>query len=190
MINWRLDMLKMYSYIVKNDTGFAPNVYGGICTLACCKPQIRSTARIGNWIMGTTPVRLQSGRLIYAMKVGRGLNFETYFNLPEYEFKKPSSENPMGDNIYRLGLSGKLEQMPNNAHCETDLNHDTGVNRVLIADEFYYFGKEAPIIPEQFKTLIQTTQGHKIIEDESVENFVLWLRKQYTQGIHGQPNDN
>jgi len=36
--------MKVYSYIVAYDSGFAPNPFHGICTLACCKPTIRRTA--------------------------------------------------------------------------------------------------------------------------------------------------
>lgn len=32
---------KLYSYIIQSDTGFAPNPYFGICTLACCKSSMR-----------------------------------------------------------------------------------------------------------------------------------------------------
>lgn len=32
---------KLYAYKMTHDTGFAPNPYFGVCTLACCKPRIR-----------------------------------------------------------------------------------------------------------------------------------------------------
>ncbi|WP_171031592.1 hypothetical protein [Eubacterium sp. BSD2780061688b_171218_H5] len=31
----------VYEYVMKCDTGFAPNPFYGTCTLACCKPRIR-----------------------------------------------------------------------------------------------------------------------------------------------------
>ena len=34
-------MAKGYSYIITRDYGFAPNPFGGVCTLATCKPKIR-----------------------------------------------------------------------------------------------------------------------------------------------------
>lgn len=33
----------LYSYTIKVDIGFAPNPFGGVCTLACCKPKIRES---------------------------------------------------------------------------------------------------------------------------------------------------
>ena len=40
-------MVKLYSYIVAVDSGFAPNPFHGFCTIATCKPRIRKTAEIG-----------------------------------------------------------------------------------------------------------------------------------------------
>ena len=44
--------MKIYSYIVKRDYGFAPNPFYGYCTLATCKPVIRKHAEIGDIIQG------------------------------------------------------------------------------------------------------------------------------------------
>lgn len=40
--------MKLFSYIVTHDAGFAPNPFWGYCTLACCKPAIRRTANVGD----------------------------------------------------------------------------------------------------------------------------------------------
>lgn len=58
----------LFSYIVKSDSGFAPNSYGQLCTLACCKPRIRMSANIGDWVIGTTPSP-HPGKLVFAMEV-------------------------------------------------------------------------------------------------------------------------
>ena len=42
--------MKMYTYVIPRDYGFAPNPYLGYCTLATCKPRIRKGAQIGDWI--------------------------------------------------------------------------------------------------------------------------------------------
>ena len=44
--------MKLYSYIIKSDLGFSPNPFWGKCTLACCKPVIRKTAKPGDWVVG------------------------------------------------------------------------------------------------------------------------------------------
>ena len=44
----------LYSYIMRNDEGFAPNPYYGVLTLATCKPQLRKNSNVvpGVWIAG------------------------------------------------------------------------------------------------------------------------------------------
>lgn len=56
-------MGKIYSYIVAEDNGFAPNPFGKACTLACCKPDIRQHAKTDDWILGFTP-KPDDGRLV------------------------------------------------------------------------------------------------------------------------------
>ena len=51
----------LFSYVVRYDSGFAPNPFHGFCTLATCKPGIRAHANVGDWVVGTAsggpPVR-------------------------------------------------------------------------------------------------------------------------------------
>ncbi len=83
--------MKVYSYIVAYDTGFAPNPFFGVCTLATCKPRIREHASIGDWVIGTG-AKLKydyQGRLIYAMRVDETLTLDEYWNDPRFQNKKP-----------------------------------------------------------------------------------------------------
>lgn len=181
----------LFSYIVPTDSGFAPNPYGGVCTLACCKPPIRRYANIGDWIIGTSGAP-DKGKLVYAMRVDRGLTFDLYWEFPEYECKKPSKSNGCGDNIYKMGAGGELVQVKNLFRNEKHFKSDTSVNRVLISKTFYYFGAEAVEIPKRFISLVHTTQAHKRIKSTSenydiVTEFIDWLQKNFKQGIHGEP---
>lgn len=181
----------LFSYIVQTDSGFAPNPYGGICTLACCKPKIRRYANVGDWIIGTSSAP-ENGKLIYAMQMDRGLTFDLYWAFPEYECKKPNKDNGCGDNIYKLGIAGDLIQVKNLSHGVKHIKSDISVNRVLISKTFYYFGKESIAIPQRFSSLVQSTQGHKRIKPTSnnydvVTGFVDWLQKNFKQGVHGEP---
>lgn len=181
----------LFSYIVPTDSGFAPNPYGGICTLACCKPKIRQYANIGDWIIGTTPSP-EKGKLVYAMRVDRGLTFDLYWQYPEYECKKPNKDNGCGDNIYKMGADGELVQVKNLSHNEKHIKADLSVNRILISNTFYYFGANSVEIPKKFRPLVQKKQGHKRIKSASntydvVTAFIDWLQKSFKQGIHGEP---
>lgn len=42
-------MGQIYSYVLRYDDGVAPNPYGGVCTLAICKPVIRKKPK---WVIG------------------------------------------------------------------------------------------------------------------------------------------
>lgn len=44
-------MTRIYSYVVRYDSGFAPNPFYGYCTLATCKPDIRRAAEVGDWLV-------------------------------------------------------------------------------------------------------------------------------------------
>ncbi len=71
-------MTKIYSYVLRVDDGAAPNPFWGICTLVICKPRIRKSAEVGDWIVGTGSKRVKladgkicdfSNKIVYAMKV-------------------------------------------------------------------------------------------------------------------------
>src|SRR5712692_3346145 len=62
--------MKLSAYIVRVDSGFAPNPFGHHCTLACCKPTIRRKAEPGDIIVGTGSARYGlTGCVVYAMRV-------------------------------------------------------------------------------------------------------------------------
>src|SRR5688572_11205556 len=94
----------LFSYILPHDSGFAPNPFGRVCTLACCKPVIRRTASPDDWVIGSTPAP-NSGRLVYAMRITRALTFDLYWHA--YPDKRPSA-HPRGDNIYAPDSRGQL----------------------------------------------------------------------------------
>lgn len=91
---------RVFSYVVKVDSGFAPNPFHGWCTLACCKPSIRRTASVGDIIMGLSP---RSERIVYAMRVTEVLTFEQYWNGTRFATKRPRAgthRDAVGDNVY------------------------------------------------------------------------------------------
>lgn len=45
-------MPNVFIYVVDRDFGFAPNPFHGYCTLATCKPGIRKSAAMGDWVVG------------------------------------------------------------------------------------------------------------------------------------------
>ena len=83
--------MKLYSYVVKVATGFAPNPFWEYCTLACCKPNIRKSANAGDWVIGTGAVsNICSIKFVYAMKVTEKLTFEEYSQDKRFQCKIPT----------------------------------------------------------------------------------------------------
>ncbi|HET7234087.1 MAG TPA: hypothetical protein VFJ16_29005 [Longimicrobium sp.] len=187
--------MQLYSYVVKADSGFAPNPFGGWCTLAACTPN-RMGARLepGDWLMGNSD-KAHGQRLVYAMRVSEVREFDHYFHDPRFAYKKPRPrgdwKNRRGDNIYFIGASGSYEQAFTFAHREPHyLEKDTRHPRVFISDHFYYFGEKAPDIPAEFGELIRDRQGcRKNFPPDLVRDFVAWLESTHTPGMHGLPRD-
>jgi len=147
----------IFVYVVDRDFGFAPNPFHRICTLATCKPRIRRAATTGDWVIGMGGNRLNAtGRCIFAMRVTRKIDFNTYWAEMEYRDKKPvrngSQKMMVGDNIYH-SVGDKWIQLdshhsyPDGKQNDHNVINDTSQDSVLISDHFYYFGKSPIEIP-------------------------------------------
>lgn len=89
--------MKMMSYIIKDDYGFAPNPYGGFLTLATCKPAIRSSAGVGDILVATgSSTGDYENRLIYAAKVSRVIDMNEYFETPCIKLRNQVTRIKMG----------------------------------------------------------------------------------------------
>jgi hypothetical protein len=181
-------VVRLHSYIVEHDLGFAPNPFHGVCTLAACKPKIRKYAKLGEYIIGTgTKKRQINGRLIYIMRVAEIIGFNQYWNDPRFARKKPVMNGSVlqryGDNIYHREQicdpwlqEDSFHSQENGIAQFENLRTDTGsTDRVLIGDWFIYWGSDGPQIPAEFADFVQTTQGHKSIDDvDRISAFVEW----------------
>ncbi|NQE44544.1 hypothetical protein C5S31_00805 [ANME-1 cluster archaeon GoMg2] len=184
--------MKLYSYVLRDDSGFAPNPFWNYSTLACCKPIIRKRAELGDWIVGSGSMNnMGNNKLIYAMKVTDKLTFEQYAKDKRFENKIPSNglREERGDNIYSKNDKGEWVQRPS-YHSKRHQEHDLKGEYVLISDHFYYFGRNAISIQEELKQIIKKGPGHKSksISKKDIEKFEEWIEKQ-PQGIQGEPHE-
>lgn len=197
--------MKLYSYILARDFGFAPNPFYGWCTLATCKSLYRLKAEIGDWIIGTGAKTNYNfaGRLMYAMCVEEACDFDTYWNDPRFAAKKPvlsgSLKQLYGDNIYHKEHGTWKQEdshhsLDNGMPNVKNLAKDTKVDRVLLSKKFVYFGDSAPNIPGIFRPFGQTKeeicakgQEPKILSESLALAFESWLNKFGKWGIHGLP---
>lgn len=199
-------MLKIYSYIVHHDLGLAPNPFGGFCTLAVCKGNIRKSKnlKIGDWIIGTGSKELENvsgnkyiGRLIYAMCVEEIITFEKYWDDPRFQYKKPALNGSLvamyGDNIYSKDEEGEWLQadsahsLPNGQLNKEHLRKDIRGENVLIGRNFYYFGNNAPLLPQNLIEVCHKSVGEKIVPQNLNDIFLNWLIANYNKGINGEP---
>lgn len=190
--------MKYYSYVIPRDFGFAPNPYFGFCTLAACKPRIRKSAQVGDWVAayGAAGTKYR-GKMVVLMKVGEIMTFDEYWEDNRFQSKKPKFNRGMmhmyGDNIYHH-VDGKWTQEQshhsnmNGSINYVNLNRDTKTDKVLIATEYYYFGNNAIIIPEKYEELIGHGRNHKVCGNEVVINsFINSIQANYDTGVHGIP---
>lgn len=70
----------LYVYAITRDFGFAPNPFHGSCTLATCKPGIRKSAKVGDWILGVGGANLKSAKKMYPINESfRKISFNGYW---------------------------------------------------------------------------------------------------------------
>jgi len=200
-------MPRLHSYVVRYDSGFAPNPFYGYCTLATCKPDIRLAAQTGDWVVGSgSDARgvKRGGHLVYAMRVTGTLSFEEYDADPRFVSKKPyrsgSRKQSCGDNIYfRDDATGSWLQRDSfhtTGSGELHPRHvarDTGVNRVLFSDDFAYYGGFGPRIPDDLvdangRKLCKAGIGRNVFDDGAlIADFETWFRTLGGAGYQNAP---
>jgi len=194
----RVDLMhKVFSYVVATDTGVAPNVDGGVCTVCLCKPEIRRNAMVGDWIVGLWPMP-DRFRLTYVMRVARKLALRDYHECGEFDQKKPDrSQTP--DNIYQpdppFGLR-RREDAPAWLHPKPEQTRkDLGGRNALIADLYWYFGGTVCELPERLWELDFPDPSARryvkktYLNDAKLSDLVEWLDG-HGHGVIGTPRSN
>jgi hypothetical protein len=145
--------------------------------------------------------------IVYAMRVTDTMSFSRYWTAPRFQTKKPnlrgSKKQAFGDNIYsRDARTNKWCQL-NSHHSMTDgaANHsnvvaDTQADRVLISEDFVYWGGSGPKLPQKFLNYglehitLCVGRNHKSnFPSKFVDEFVVWIRSLNEKGYVGEPLD-
>lgn len=195
--------MRLFSYVVARDYGFAPNPFFGVCTLATCKPRIRAVAEPGDWVIGTgSQQQRRRGYLVYAMKVAYAITFDEYWRDAAYRGKRPklrgSWKQAYGDNIYcRNGVRGWYQRDSHHSHADGSVNEknvarDTQADRVLVGERYAYVGGAGPRIPARFREYgghdVCAHRGHKCrFPAALVQEFVTWFESLELQGFLARP---
>ncbi len=183
-------MAKGYSYVLATDSGFVPNPFYGVLTLATCKPVVRKVAQVGDYLIGVAPSRYGQ-RLSYMAKISEVVTFDEYWKDKRFRCKRPKmsqkNERFFGDNIYRHLKDGTWHQEPS-LHYLGNVEKDTGrTDHVLICEEFFYFGCEMIALPEAFSRCIHKNQGHHNVDEKDCQELWSYLNEHYTQGMTALP---
>ena len=199
-----LQLPRLYTYVVRYDNGVAPNPFWGTCTLAVCKPAIRRTAQIGDWILGTGSKQSHlapgethdlSGAAVYAMQVTGKMPLAAYDqhcrqHLPE---KIPDLSSldwrcRVGDCLYDFGGDIHTPALRPGYHEDGERSRDLGGVNVLLSDCFAYFGAAAPDLPASLQHLVHAGQGHRGWSDaEKVAAFEKWFAGLERNRLYGEP---
>jgi len=192
--------MRLFSYKLQVDSGFAPNPFWEVLTLATCKPQIRKSKQIGDWIAGFTSKALCGDnvgheRLIFLMRVTDKLSISQYFSHPDFQLKIPDLTRKefvyqAGDNIYKPQDNGFM-QLTNRNHTLDDITHDVSGKFVLFSTQFHYFGKNPIRIPKHLRPTIpkgQSAHGWLTHDDERAKKFVAFITEKYLIGVHSSPH--
>lgn len=196
--------MRLFSYVVARDYGFAPNPFFGFCTLATCKPRIRKAASVGDWVMGTgSKKQSRQGYIVFIMRITETMTFNEYWEDARFHCKKPnlfgSMKQAFGDNIYYKKLNGKWVQLnshhsyPNGVPNPHNIANDTQVDRVLISTEYAYWGKMGPSIHKKFRNynnfdICCPARNHKSnFPKKLVKDFAAWFCTLNKKGYLGEP---
>ena len=197
--------MRLFSYVVARDYGFAPNPFYGVCTLATCKPRIRSATAFGDWIVGlSSVVGGRPRRLVYVMRVSETVTFDDYWTDSRFRSKRPnlrgSLKQAFGDNIYsRTRNGGWKQEDSHHSHADgrenkANTRRDTSANCVLVGEEFAYWGGDGPLRPERIDgydaRILDVGHGHRCrFPPGFVEAFVQWFRNLRVTGYMGEPGN-
>ncbi len=196
--------MRVFSYKITRDYGFAPNPFHGICTLATCKPQVRTSAKPGDIVVGCgSSTNGLGGRVVSVMRVSGKCSFQEYWDNPLFSIKRPffkgNQRRAYGDNIYHHDADGQWVQershhtFPDGSMNEVNLLRDTGSDNVLWSDDFVYFGRTAPPIPDHLRIfngidLYPTCRSHRVnFSTDFVAAVSAWFEELPSRGCLGRP---
>lgn len=177
-------MTRIFRYILAHDSGMAPCIDNGVVTLATCKPQVRRSARQGDWVLGFMPGgSIRRGQLVWAGVV------EQKFLPDEYE----RAFRGRCDAIYRQRKNGQWRSLFPDYHANPrDREKDVSSPVLLFeASRSWYFGSTPVALLPELDHLAPTGRGHRTnrVSDWDAPALEEWLRSIGDPGIHGTPRE-
>lgn len=191
-------MTRLFSYVMRLDTGFAPAVDKGkegrsrFLTLCTCMKKIREIAVKGDWILGTVGQEMARknnhkkrtfGKVVYLARVTEPpMCFEQYWNDRRFKEQK--------DRVYRPVSAGRyngFESESWNPHRKKSQRlNDTKHPRALISERFFYFGSEPKPLNLKWKEFVSGSSKrwrlkYKSFKSEDVDRFIRFVEHDWEQ---------
>ncbi len=189
-------MSRLFFYKVMYDGGGAPCAFGDVLSLAICKPQIRTTARRGDWIFGFGAQRLGE-KLIYIARVDDIAPRGEYYRDPRYSNRPDAVYEWQGHDL--RWKEGALYHEPSATEHDVGLppNYERAV--VLVSNEFRYFGRNSTDhYKQEFPVLAESVgaagRAYRVNHSQQVQSALIALIErtwiQHPAGmILGGPHD-
>lgn len=147
-------MSRIFRYILVHDHGIAPCPANGLITLATCKPSIRRTAAVGDWVLGFRPGSMHRGLLLWGGRVEQIMPHGKYERVHRGRPDALYCEQPDGE-------YGRIDPTyhPTNAEMDRDLS-----GPVLIFDptSSVYLDGQPLQLPEDLAHLAAAGRGHRV----------------------------
>jgi len=170
-------MSRLYVYKVRYDDGTAPCVENGLLSLALCKPAIRSTAQVGDTLVGfAAKTMCADQRLVYAAVVTRKLDDGAYYRGTAgrnrrdcvYAWRNGTFQLRR-DAVIAIGvdeMANDLGEPPAYKHAQ-----------VLLSDNYRYFAETRPAdyraaYPALARMIDQLGQGHRVHHGDRVRDDI------------------
>lgn len=173
-------MSRIWRYVLAHDTGMAPCLEGGTLTLACCKPDIRRSARRGEWVIGFAPKATGHGRVAWVGQVAEVLP------LGEYEARFRGRR----DALYRSDGDDRLVPVQEIYHADQrSRQRDLRGRNALIFNPFWYWGRNTIAAPDAIASMAHYYVGQSArgSTPDRIACLEAWTRSAAHPGIHGDP---
>lgn len=186
-------MTKLYTYVMRHDTGLAPNPFWKCCTLAVCTPNHQGSRAVpGNFIAGFRD-KASAYKMVYLMEISERIHMNEYYLDKRFARKKPiidgTRRQQCGDNFYSQDKNDEWIQHPNLHHGVDMLEKDTKHPFVFVARRFWYFGRDAVEIPHEVLRLAGGRGARCNHPIGLADQFIDWVKANYSMGLHALPRD-
>jgi hypothetical protein len=175
--------MKVWRYVLTDDTGTAPNYDPPCLTLALCKPKIRQGAQPGNLVIAFAGRALGAhpDAIIWAGVVTESIGFADYWRDARFQSKKGNPPKVL-DNIYEPhpGEPDGFKQHPHAYHDKYSKEKDVGGRNALIfgGPDVWVFRNAPRILPARFGlSMGSARRGHQTsyIGDREWNELRAWL---------------